>query len=143
MKLHMVHNIDAAGIWEKNGLAPDGRVQRWFVMECMQRMDAYLPYRTGASSKMAFVVPDGVVYIGPHFRMLYYGKVMVDPVYHCGGFMTPDGWRSRKGVPKVESSRDIQYDKTKNKLAGPLWDKRMWADHKDDILRSLPIGEKL
>lgn len=59
--------------------------------------------------------------------MLYHGKVMVDPKTKAAGFLTENGWRSRKNVKKVVSSRDIAYDKTKNPQAGPLWDRRLVA----------------
>lgn len=134
MNLHVVHNINAPGVWEKNGLAPGGHVQQWLVMECMRQMDEYLPYRSGAFRKMAFAVPDGVVYIGPMARFLYYGKVMV-------GIESGSAW-AKPNEPKKVTSKDLDYYRVKNPLAGPFWDKRMWADHKDDILKSLPIGEK-
>lgn len=134
MKLHVVHNIDATGLWEKNGLAPDGYVQRWFVMECMRRMDAYVPYRSGAFRKMAFAVPDGVVYQGRMARFLYYGKVMV-------GIESGSAW-AKPNEPKKVINKDLEYYRVKNPLAGALWDKRMWAEHKEDILKSLPIGGK-
>ena len=63
----------------------------------------------------------------PYARMLYYGKVMVDPETGMAGFLTPNGWRARRGVAKVASSRDIQYDKTRNPRAGPFWDRRLTA----------------
>ena len=40
----------------------------------------------------------------------YEGKVYVDPVYRCGGFFIPEvGWKSRRGVQKVPTSRPLRY----------------------------------
>ena len=52
---------------------------------------------------------------------------MVDPETGMAGFLTPNGWRSRRGAAKVSSSRDLQYDKTRNPWAGPFWDRRLTA----------------
>ena len=51
----------------------------------------------------------------------------MDPKTRAAGFLTPNGWRSRKGVSKVVSDREIEYDKTKNPQAGPFWDRRLMA----------------
>ena len=59
--------------------------------------------------------------------MLYHGKVMVDPQTGAAGFLTADGWKSRKGVKKSISNRDIEYTTTKNPEAGPYWDRRTKA----------------
>ena len=94
-----------------------------------QRITRYMPFRSGAlATKLKFVKsPTEIEVIGPYARVMYYGKVMVDPQTGKAGFLTPNGWRSRKGVPKVVSSRDYDYDKTKNPQAGPFWDRRLMA----------------
>ena len=103
------------GIVNRLGVTARGDVQRFHTANTLRRIQRYLPYRTGATIKLMIA------------RMLYYGKVMVDPGTGAAGFLTANGWRSRKGVRKVESSRDIQYDKTKNPRAGPFWDKALLA----------------
>ena len=52
------------------------------------------------------------------------GKVMIDPKIGAAGFMTPEGWRSRKGSVKVLTSRNLVYTKT---MAGPRWDRALSA----------------
>lgn len=134
MNLQMVSNINVDIILRNKGLNANGRVQQFLISECDRYMVAYLPYRTGMQIKNRYTTIDGIVYGGPYAKYLYYGKLMIDPMYHCGGFQTLEGWFSRKGVSKVLTNRDLNFDTTKNPLAGSLWDKRMWADHKQDIL---------
>lgn len=90
-----------------------------------------MPYRSGATIKLMIVqspVEEPFIHVDvPYARMLYHGKVMVDPKTGAAGFLTANGWRSRKGGPKVVSSRPIQYNRTKNPQAGPFWDRRLIA----------------
>ena len=60
---------------------------------------------------------------------------MVDPVTGAAGFLTADGWRSRKGVRKVVSERKYQYHGAL--MRGAFWFERMKADKKDQILRGV------
>lgn len=116
---------------ERLGVTAQGDVQRFHTANVRRRIQKYMPYRSGATIKLMIVqspVDEPFIHVdAPQARMLYYGKVMVDPVTRAAGFLTANGWRSRKGVPKVASDRDIQYDKTKNPEAGPLWDRRLIA----------------
>lgn len=77
-------------------------------------MDRYVPMRTGSLKGHARTIGRYVVYPGPYARYLYNGVVWVDPVTKASGFLTKDGWKSRKGVKKVESvpkrKLDIQKD---------------------------------
>ena len=118
-------------IMARLGIDARGDVQRFHTANVKRRIQKYMPYRTGATIKLMIAqspvnepfLPVNV----PYARMLYYGKVMVDPETGMAGFLTPNGWRSRRGVAKVASSRDIQYDKTRNPRAGPFWDRRLTA----------------
>ena len=113
------------------GVTAKGDVQKYHTANVRRRIWRYMPYRSGTTIKLMIVqspVDEPFIHVNvPFARMLYYGKVMVDPVTHAAGFLTANGWRSRKGVAKVESSREIQYDKTKNPRAGPFWDKALMA----------------
>lgn len=119
------------GIMKKLGVTAQGDVQRFHTANVRRRIQKYMPYRSGALIKLMIVqspADEPFIHVdAPQARMLYYGKVMVDPVTHAAGFLTANGWRSRKGVPKVVSDRDIQYDQTKNPQAGPFWDRRLVA----------------
>lgn len=119
-------------IMKNLGVTVHGDVQRFHTANVRRRIQKYMPYRSGAMIKQMIVQsPRDEPFIhvdAPQARMLYYGKVMVDPVTYAAGFLTPNGWRSRKGVPKVVSNRDIVYTKTdKSPEAGPFWDRRLVA----------------
>lgn len=118
-------------IMKRLGIDARGDVQRFHTANVKRRIQKYMPYRTGATIKLMIAqspVEKPFLHVNaPYARVLYYGKVMVDPETGMAGFLTPNGWRSRRGVAKVASSRDIQYDKTKNPRAGPFWDRRLTA----------------
>ena len=116
-------------ILTKLGVTPDGDVQAHLTADINRRITRYMPFRSGAlATKLKFIKSHTEIeVVGPYARAMYHGKVMVDPKTGAAGFLTSNGWRSRKGVPKVMSSRDYDYDKTKNPQAGPFWDKRLIA----------------
>lgn len=135
MNIAVAHNIDAAAILQKRGLQPNGAAQRFLVSECDRYMIPYMPYRSGMQIKNRYLTADGVVYNGPYARYLYYGKVMVDSETGKGPAHIPDvGYRFRRGAVLKATSRDLEFDKTKNPLAGAFWDRRMWADNRTAIL---------
>lgn len=121
------------------GLTVNGDIQQFHTENVKKRMTKYMPFLTGALIKQTIVQTDisssKIVTQAPQARYLFYGKVMVDPKYNCGGFLGSDGWFSRPGVPKVLTDRNLEYTKTKNPLAGPRWDKRM-TDAEGDALRA-------
>lgn len=113
------------------GIDARGEVQQFHTANVLRRIQRYMPRRTGAMIRLMVVqspVEKPLIHVNvPYARMLYYGKVMVDPRTGAAGFLTADGWRSRRGAAKVASGRDIQYDRTKNPRAGPFWDRRLTA----------------
>lgn len=128
-------------IMKRLGVTAHGDVQRFHTANALRRIQKYMPYRSGALIKLMIVqspTDEPFIHVdAPQARMLYYGKVMVDPVTHAAGFLTQNGWRSRKGVPKVVSDRDIEYDKTKNPQAGPFWDRNLMAAEGDVMQQDL------
>ena len=126
-----VNMVPVQKILDGLGVTARGDVQRFHTANVRRRIQKYMPYRSGAAIKLMIVqspVDDPFIHVdAPFARMLYHGKVMVDPKTKAAGFLTESGWRSRKNVKKVVSSRDIAYDKTKNPQAGPLWDRRLVA----------------
>ena len=126
-----VNMAPVRSVMEGLGVTAKGDVQRFHTANVRRRIQKYMPYRSGATIKLMIVqspVDDPFIHVdAPFARMLYHGKVMVDPKTKAAGFLTENGWRSRKNVKKVVSSRDIAYDKTKNPQAGPLWDRRLVA----------------
>lgn len=120
-----------SAVMDRLGVTARGDVQKFHTANVRRRIQKYMPYRSGATIKLMIVqspADEPFIHVdAPYARMLYYGKVMVDPKTRAAGFLTENGWRSRKGVKKVVSSRSIDYDKTKNPQAGPFWDRRLMA----------------
>lgn len=114
-----------------HGLDRGGDAQKFWTVTVMRHMQRRMPYRSGLMIKRMLAATDLskplIVIPGPEVRMLYHGKVMVDPQTGAAGFLTADGWKSRKGVKKSISNRDIEYTTTKNPEAGPYWDRRTKA----------------
>lgn len=126
-------------ILAQKGISPTGDVQKQLTNIVNHRITRYMPYRTGILSGKSkrITSPTTIEVATPYARYQYYGKVMVDPKTGAAGFMTPNGWRSRKGVPKVESDRKLNYDKTKNPMAGPRWDRHLIAAEGRAIVQEL------
>lgn len=126
-----VNMAPVRSVMNRLGVTAHGDVQRFHTANVRRRIQKYMPYRSGATIKLMIVqspADEPFIHVDqPYARMLYHGKVMVDPVTHAAGFLTSNGWRSRKGVPKVVSDRDIRYDQTENHQAGPYWDRRLVA----------------
>jgi hypothetical protein len=126
-------------IKKKRGLQDTGPVQRVVDSETIRYMDPYIPMLNGVLTKavpLSTVVGSGLIQQDtPYSRYQYYGKLMVDPITGKGAFCDEEGrmW-SRPGVKKVLTGTDLNYNKDKHPMAGPLWFERMKADHKDDIL---------
>lgn len=113
------------------GIDEKGRVQKFHTQNVLKRIKRYMPYRTGATFKITVAQTDinkpEIITDTPYARFLYYGKLMVDPKTGAAGFLIDDEWKSRRGVPKVLSNRDITYTKDKNPHAGPFWDRALSA----------------
>ena len=130
----------AARILRAYGLDRDGDVQRYWTSIVNRRIARYMPYQSGAlSGKLKYISgPAEITVAAPYARYQYYGKVMIDPAINAAGFLTKDGtWRSRKGIVKVLTDRDLRYDTTKNSLAGPRWDRALVAAEGDAMAREL------
>ena len=74
------------------------------------------------------------------FRSQYYGVLFVDPITLKGSFYdarTGRHW-SRKGVAKIPdpTGRTLNYNTSKNALAGSHWFDRAMKDHGESIGRA-------
>lgn len=122
----------AAEIIRTKGLETDGAVQMFHTQNVLRRIKKYMPFRTGLTYKITVAQTDirkpEIVTETPYAENLFRGKVMIDPKLGIAGFMTPEGWRSRKGCVKVPTQRDMQYFRGKNPQAGPRWDKALSAN---------------
>ena len=122
------------------GLNKDGDTQRYWTSEVMRRMVRYMPYRTGTTAtKLTFIRSSTEIEVAaPHARMLYKGKVMVNAKTGKGPALIPGvGYRYRKGTVLKATDRDLNFDTSKNPLAGPYWDQRMVAAEGDQLIADL------
>ena len=121
----------AAQLIRDKGLAPDGDVQRFHTQNVLKRIKRYMPYVSGATYKITVAQTDinkpEIVTNTPYAKYLFYGKKMIDPKINASGFLTPEGWRSRRGSVKVLTAENLKYNKTKNPAAGPRWDRALVA----------------
>lgn len=126
LEMNPVHKI----IKDK-GLDPGGDAQKFHTANVLKRIKRYMPYVSGMTYKVTVAQTDiskpYIITDTPYAKYLFYGKVMIDPKLGVAGFMTPEGWRSRKGCVKVLTDRDLQYTRTKNPNAGPRWDRALSA----------------
>ena len=121
----------AAKLIRDKGLAPDGDVQRFHTQNVLKRIKRYMPYVSGATYKITVAQTDinkpEIVTNTPYAKYLFHGKKMIDPKINASGFLTPEGWRSRRGSVKVLTAENLKYNKTKNPAAGPRWDRALVA----------------
>ena len=96
-------------ILTRMGVKPDGDVQMLVTNTVNRRITRYMPFRSGAlATKLKHIKSaTEIEVLGPYARYQYYGKVMEGP------------------APKAVTDRDLKYDKTKNPLAGPFWDRHL------------------
>lgn len=117
---------EANQIIKDKGMDPRGDVQAFHTQNVLRRMKKYMPFRSGRLYKITVIQTNihkpEIITDSPDAQYLFRGKVMVDPKTNAAGFMTPEGWRSRKGCVKVRTSRNLQYNKNKNPRAGSRWD---------------------
>lgn len=122
----------ASQIIRSKGLAADGTVQMFHTQNVLRRIKKYMPFRTGDTYKITVAQTDirkpEIVTETPGAEYLFHGKVMIDPKINAAGFMTPEGWRSRKGCVKVLTDRNLEYFRGKNPQAGPRWDRALSAN---------------
>ena len=113
------------------GLNKTGDAQQFHTANVLRRIKRYMPFVSGMTYKVTVaqtvISHPEIVTDTPYAKYLFYGKVMIDPKINAAGFMTTEGWRSRKNSIKVRTDRDLKFNKTKNPAAGPRWDKALSA----------------
>lgn len=109
---------------ETLGLNERGRVQQVVTNEVLRLSDSYIPFDEGTLKDSGHIEDDtDIVWDTPYARYMWNGIVYEDPELHCAGFKTENGWRSRRDVEKVPTSRKLQYHG--GKLRGDHWVDRM------------------
>lgn len=138
-QLYTVH-LDLPDIeqqMEKLGLGKNNEALRFFANELMRMSDPYVPFRSGVLKNTAQVSSEGdaIIYNQPYARYMWYGKLMVDPVYGVGGFYNEQyGFWSRKNVQKVLTNRDLNYSESPRR--GAKWVERCWIENKEQLIAS-------
>lgn len=131
----------ASQLIRSKGLAGDGDVQRFHTKNVLQRIKRYMPYVSGATYKLTVVQTDinkpEIVTDTPYAQYIFRGKKMIDPQINASGFLTPEGWRSRRGSVKVLTGENLNYNRSKNPAAGPRWDKAVVAAEGDAMVSDL------
>lgn len=103
------------------GVNKTGDVQMFLTNTVNRRITRYMPYRSSAlSTKLKLITgPAEITVLGPYARYQYYGKAM------------------EGRAPKHVTERPLNYDKTKNPLAGPFWDRALMSHEKDAIIADI------
>ena len=87
-----------------------------------------------------WIEPWEITYGVPYAAYQYNGEIYVDPKTGAGGFLTDEGWKSRRGVKKVRSGRPLKYQK-ENPYSTDHWDeKAAKAGQLDKLYRTLNDG---
>lgn len=134
MKIRIVANIDAARILTSRGLGTGNLARRFLASEVVRLSDPYVPFRQGTLKNSAQISGDGsqIVYPGPYAHYQYVGKVMGPniPIFNDGRLT---GFYSK--APKHYTGKNLQYHGAP--MRGPQWDRRMLADRREDLEKSL------
>lgn len=118
-------------ILRDKGINKTGDAQQFHTANVLRRIKRYMPFVSGMTYKVTIAQTDiarpEIVTDTPYAKYLFYGKVMIDPKINAAGFLTSEGWRSRKGSIKIRTDRNLNFNKAKNPAAGPRWDKALSA----------------
>ena len=131
--------------------APGGELQKRIDAALLEGMEPYLPHDTGMlrnSGIINTVIGSGeLVWRTPYARYLYYGILMVDPLYGKGAFHnheTGQFW-SRKGVKKIKDPEERKLEFRGGGNRGSHWGERWKNDHIIEFSRNISreAGEML
>lgn len=115
-------------------------MQQICANELLRLSDPYVPLDQGGLS-LSGHVENGtdVVWNTPYAHYMWEGIVYVDPLLHCAGFSTEDGWRSRKDVQKIPTDRSLSYGN--GNLRGAHWAERMLQNGGQEKIEKVLQGE--
>lgn len=112
-----------AQLLQDKGLDPGGDVQMFHTQNVLNRIVKYMPYKSGMTIKVTVAQTNirkpQIITNMPNAQFLYRGKLML-------GDETNSPW-ARKGETKHAVHKPLHYNKSKNPLAGPYWDKALTA----------------
>lgn len=133
----------ARDIIKAKGLDPSGAVQVFHTQNVLRRIKKYMPARPGSGETYKLTVMQTdirepkIITQAPHAEYIFLGEKMVDPRNNAAGFMTPEGWRSRKGCVKVRTGQKLEYCDKKNPRAGARWDKAVSVNEGAEMAQDL------
>lgn len=115
MKIKITSSFDVQKILDKRGLGKDQRARKYLANRVRLRCMPYTPRAQGTLSSTSQITKEGnaVVWNQPYAQYQYYGKVMAGR------------------APKHYTGEDLHHHRAP--MRGPYWDKRMMADHANDI----------
>ena len=122
MKLDVQVNIDAEKILKKYGLGQSKEAQKELAGIVERKCQPYVPMSAGSGAHMvnhARVTEDSIIYPGPYAHYQYVGEVMAGR------------------APKHYTGKPIDYHG--GPMRGKEWDKRMMADHGDEVERDFEV----
>lgn len=115
-------NVNTSAILNRRGLGSSTRARKYLATSVARFCDPYVPMSAGSGAHMKnarHIAEDGssVIYPGPYAHYQYVGLVM------------------EGRAPKHYTNRPLNYHG--GPMRGKEWDKRMMADHKDDVVKDL------
>lgn len=118
-------------ILRNHGLNKGGKVQQKFTSDVRKYCEPYVPMdkKILINNVTYDNNYESFTYQSPYAHYLYEGKLMIDPE-------TKSSY-ARAGTQKVYATPEKSLNYNGAPLRGKHWDKRMWADHGEDILQSL------
>lgn len=132
MKLKCTTKLNVKSILNSHGLGTSNEARKFLASRVKTHSDPYVPKRQGILKNTAQISNDGgkLTYVQPYARYQYQGEVMGPNV------LTKKGWRSmaKKGG-KFYTGKTIKYHG--GAMRGPYWDKRMIANHREDLERDM------
>lgn len=119
MKIDVKSTFDAAKTMKRLGLGEDHSARKYIAARIKARCDPYVPMQSGTLKNTAQISSDGstITYRTPYAHYQYHGMVMAGR------------------APKHYTGATIDYHGSP--MRGKEWDKRMMADHREDIENDL------
>ena len=103
------------------------KAEHTVAIQVQKDTSPYVPALTGDLDRRTKVDGSLVIYPGPESRMLYHGKLMVDP--ETGSAYAP------KGGTKVVTDKDLVFNKAMHSQAQAYWFEASKAENMDKWLR--------
>lgn len=107
--------------------AASEKAEHTVAIQVQKDTSPYVPALTGDLDRKTKVDGSLVIYPGPESRMLYHGKLMVDP--ETGSAYAP------KGGTKVVTNKDLVFNKAMHSQAQAYWFEASKAENMDKWLR--------